>query len=390
MKVVHYQNKFSPRSQTFIYDYVTELEKKGVKNYVLTHERVNKDERPFEKVIVVPAPSRWNLERISRRLLCEFISKPSFTSNWKQKRRRLKSRLAQLDPDIIHAHFGPPGVVIAPVAKELDIPCIVHFRGRDISALLTKSFWEREYQRLKKKASHFIGISGHICNKIRKLGVKERNISKLHTGVRLDKLSYNPPQKRFFGRVHCCHIGRLVEKKNPIKLVQAFKVAIEKLSDKKVSIKLTIAGDGPLYGPLQDEIERLNLRNHVECLGSISHRQVINLLNKCHIHTKYCETASNGDEEGQGVTFAEAHAIGLPVVSTNHNGIPEVVLNGKTGYLVDEGDVKSMGLMIAKMSTSIEQWDKFSLAGRKHVEENFDLITQTSSLLGIYNNILDQ
>jgi colanic acid/amylovoran biosynthesis glycosyltransferase len=82
-------------------------------------------------------------------------------------------------------------------------------------------------------------------------------------------------------------------------------------------------------------------------------------------------TAPNGDEEGLPVSITEALAGGLPVVATRHSGIPEVVREGITGYVVDEGDIEGMGKAIARIAGRPETWDELGAAGRRLLEEEF-------------------
>ena len=237
-----------------------------------------------------------------------------------------------------------------PVAARCGVPLVTHFRGYDISKILPSAFWETEYDRLFKIAHTLIGISNHVCEKLFRLGAAPEKVEMLHTGVQLDDFPYDPPAARYDGgTVRCLHVGRLVEKKSPLKLVRSFADAIDRV-DGRVALELTIAGDGPLREPLERLIEELSLSDCVRCLGATPRPDVMRLMRASHVHVKHCETASDGDQEGQGVTFIEASAIGLPVVTTRHNGIPDAVLDGVTGYLVEEGDVQAMGERIAYLA----------------------------------------
>ena len=86
---------------------------------------------------------------------------------------------------------------------------------------------------------------------------------------------------------------------------------------------------------------------------------------------------SDGDEEGLPVSITEALAAGLPVISTRHSGIPEVVSHGENGYLVDEGDTPAMASSMAELATTDRQWPDFGRNGRKRLEAEFAMpITQ--------------
>ncbi len=385
MEVVQYAEHFSKTSETFIYNYVTELEQQGCYPSVVTHNRHNPQERPFGRVHVVDWPGRWHPVRLFNRIRFQNEKNPHVTSYWPQVRDRLRSVLADVDPDLIHAHFGPMGVVMYPVARRLDVPLVVYFYGYDVSFLLPDAFWEEQYDALFDSASALIGLSNHICDKLRHLGAPEEKIRLLHGGVRLSRFDYDPPAPRFDGEtVQCLHVGRLVEKKAPLDLLRAFHVARQRVGN-GVELRLTVAGDGPMREDVEDLISELGLSDHVQCLGNVPHERVVELMQETHLYTQHCKTASDGDEEGQGITFVEASATGLPIVTTRHNGIPDVVNDEETGFLVREGDVEAMGEKIAFLALHPEEWPSFSEAGRKRVENKFSLEKQTKKLISIYN-----
>ncbi|WP_251963093.1 glycosyltransferase [Salinibacter ruber] len=387
MEVVQYAEHFSKISETFIYDYVTELEEQGCYPSVVTHNHHNSQERPFDRVRVVDWPGRWHPARLFHRIRLRNSKKPYVASFWPQVRSRLSPVVADIDPDVIHAQFGPMGVVMSPVARSLDIPLVVHFHGYDVSFLLPDAFWEEQYDALFDSASGLIGVSNHICEKLRQLGAPEEKIRLLHGGIRLAKFDYDPPTPRFDGKtVQCLHVGRLVEKKAPLDLIRAFSEAHQRAGD-DVDLHLTIAGDGPMREDVEDLIAELGLSNHVQCLGNVSHERVVELMQESHLYTQHCKTASNGDQEGQGITFVEASATGLPIVTTRHNGIPDVVNDEETGLLVREGDVEAMGKKIAYLALHPEEWSSFSEAGRRRVKEKFDLTKQTRKLISIYEDV---
>ncbi|WP_251929726.1 glycosyltransferase [Salinibacter ruber] len=388
MKVIQYAGQFSKTSETFIYDYVTELEEQGCYPSVVTHNRHNRHERPFTRVHVVDWPGRWNPVRLFQRIRLRNSKKPYVASFWPQVRGRLQEVISDLDPDLIHAQFGPQGAVMHPVARRFDIPLVVHFHGYDVSFLLPDAFWEDQYDALFDSASALIGVSTHICDKLRQLGAPDEKIRLLHGGIRLSKFDYDPPGPRFDGEtVQCLHVGRLVEKKAPLDLLRAFHVARQHVGD-DVDLHLTIAGDGPMREDVEALIAELELSAQVQCLGNVPHDRVVDLMRKSHLYTQHCKTASDGDEEGQGITFVEASATGLPIITTRHNGIPDVVKDGETGFLVSEGDVEDMGEKIGYLALHPEKWPSFSETGRSRVEEHFDLTKQTRKLINIYHDVV--
>ena len=388
MHVVHYCKAFSRLSETFIYDQIVHQKENGVNVSVLTHERVQERERPFGNIEMVPWPSALSPRRIACRALELVNYRESGTSAWPQLRERLRRSLQESTPDIVHAHFGPQGVVLAPVAQSLGIPLVVSFYGYDISRFLQLPNWEGRYQKLGKQASRIIGISNHICNRLEEIKIPKEKIECIHLGVDISRFEYSDPFEEFDGGVvRCLHVGRLVEKKSPRRLIRAIQLAQHELGA-FTELHLTIAGDGPLMSMTEEAVKSSGLEGRVSLLGAVPHQRVVALMQNTHLYTQHCVTASDGDQEGQGVTFVEASACGRPIVSTKHNGIPDVVLDGKTGVLVDEGDVHAMGKAIASLARDPEMWTELGRAGRAHAERNFSIQGQTAEQIDLYNKAL--
>ncbi|HWF86468.1 MAG TPA: glycosyltransferase, partial [Vicinamibacterales bacterium] len=99
------------------------------------------------------------------------------------------------------------------------------------------------------------------------------------------------------------------------------------------------------------------------------------------LYTQYCETTPSGETEGLGVSFIEASACGLPIVTTRHNGLPEVVLDGVSGLLSEEGDITAMAQNIATLARDSGRWTAMGRAGREHVVRSFSLDQQADALL---------
>ena len=87
------------------------------------------------------------------------------------------------------------------------------------------------------------------------------------------------------------------------------------------------------------------------------------------------------------MVFAEAQWMGVPVVSTAHGGIPEVVCNRTTGLLVPERDHQALADALCRLLADKDLWQRLHLAAPRHIEQHFDLKTQTALLEDIYTRI---
>ena len=99
-------------------------------------------------------------------------------------------------------------------------------------------------------------------------------------------------------------------------------------------------------------------------------------------------TSANGDKEGIPNVLKEAQATGMPVISTYHAGIPELVLNGRSGYLVKERDTNGLSERLIHLIENPDLWFEFGKIGRKHVEEQFNLHKQIMKLEKIYKEMI--
>ena len=314
---------------------------------------------------------------------------------WPLCRAWLKRRVRALRPKVLHAHFGPDAVLVEPIASASGIPLVASFYGYDVSRLLAHSSrrWERRYQRLFRKAHCLLAISEHVRRRLLDIGAPEERTLTIPLGCDLERFPPRPPRARFDGRtVRFLHVGRLTAKKDPLVLLEAFARARSLVveagcSDRK--LELTIAGDGELWRATQETVRRLGVQDAVHLLGSVPHARVPELLGQAHVYSQHCRTAANQDQEGLGVTFIEASASALPVVTTRHTGVPEVVLHECTGLLSPEGDVEAMARNLATLALEPERWDTLGKAGRRHVEESFALHKVTQRLAELYTRLAD-
>ena len=112
-------------------------------------------------------------------------------------------------------------------------------------------------------------------------------------------------------------------------------------------------------------------------------------LYKHHIFLSPSIQALNGDTEGGvPVSIIEASASGMPILSTTHCDIPEVVINGKSGYLVPETDTNILAEKLEFLISHPHIWPKMGQVGREHIEKNYDVVTQVQKLEEIYDKAI--
>jgi glycosyltransferase involved in cell wall biosynthesis len=161
-------------------------------------------------------------------------------------------------------------------------------------------------------------------------------------------------------------VGRLTEKKGCEYLIRA----MAQVQGHHPDIELQIIGDGPL----RPDLERLasQLLKNYHFAGVQPPLDVRNAMNRALLLGAPSVTATEGDSEGLPNVVLEAQAMGLPVVSTRHAGIPEGVLHGETGLLVAERSVDELAQSCLTLINDASLWTQFSERGQTHVREHFD------------------
>jgi hypothetical protein len=167
-------------------------------------------------------------------------------------------------------------------------------------------------------------------------------------------------------------VSRLVEKKG----VDVALDAMRRLRDRGCDVELRIIGDGPERMRIESLIRQWRLTN-VSLLGALEHTLTQHEFTRAHIYIQPSVTAGSGDQEGIPVSLMEAMACGLPVVSTRHSGIPELVIDGQTGLLTDERDADGLAAAIERLTRDRIGAEQFAQAARARVEQEFDRDRQT-------------
>jgi colanic acid/amylovoran biosynthesis glycosyltransferase len=279
-------------------------------------------------------------------------------------------------PALLHAHFASGGLTAIPLAKSLGVPLLVTLHGSDVTVKWASA---RSIRRLGREATLFLCVSHFIRDRAIAAGLPEEKLRVHYIGVDLQQ--FQAPAADVAG-AGVLFVGRLVEKKGCAYLLRAMASVQKTYPD----CLLTIIGDGPLRAYLESHARELG----VSCrfLGAQPAAIVREHLRTTHIFCAPSITAENGDSEGLGIVFAEAQAMGIPVVSSLHGGIPEVVSDGRTGLLVHERDHPALAAAIASLLGNASLWEQFRHNARAHIEHSFDLAKQTAELETIYRDVI--
>ena len=287
--------------------------------------------------------------------------------------------------DIVHCHFGPNGLQ-ALLLKDiggLQGKLVTTFHGFDVSRYV-RNFGTQVYDRLFEEGDLFMTISERMKQQLIDLGCNEQKIKVHRVGIDVEKFAFIPRRLQDDQPVQIVSIARLVEKKGLEYGIRA----VAKLAQTKPNLKYFIVGDGLLRKKLEDLIYELDVSNIVELLGWKQQQEVLEILEQAHLLLAPSVTGIDDDQEGIPVVLMEAMAGGIPIISTYHSGIPELVENGISGFLVPEKDVDTL---TEKLSYLIDQsaiWSDMGQAGRMYVEKNFEINQLNDQLVETYQSIV--
>ena len=297
------------------------------------------------------------------------------------KKISVRSFLRKRNIDVVLAEYGMTAIGAASVCKELNIPLVVHFHGYDAYQTEVLDRHQRAYQRTFDYASAIIAVSKHMREQLVMLGAPAEKIFYNPYGVDVDKFKQAPV---LTSPPTVISVGRFVEKKAPYLTIIAFKKVFEKLPD----ARLVMVGTGPLHDVCDNLIKALHIKHAVELKGALDHDQVAALMQQSRVFVQHSLLPASGDSEGTPVAILEAGAAGLPVVSTKHAGISEVVIHGETGFLVEEGDVDAMSDHIYQLLLDPNLATDMGQKARAHVIANISMERSIESLRNILEECL--
>jgi colanic acid/amylovoran biosynthesis glycosyltransferase len=295
--------------------------------------------------------------------------------------------LARAPYDVIHCHFGPNGMLGIEL-RDLGVtraPIVTQFHGYDISSYV-RGKGENVYRHLFAKGDLFLCVSERIRARIVALGCDERKTRIQHTGVKTKNIPFALRAPEASGAIRLLTVGRLVEKKG----IEFGLRAVARLIHDYPQLDYTIVGDGPERDALTTLSHELGLGNHARLVGAKTRETVARLMEGAHILLAPSISARNGDEEGIPVVLMEALASGLPVVSTDHAGIPELVSHGASGLLAPERDPEALADHVKLLITHPSACREMALAGRQTVETQFDVDALNAQLFAQYKEISER
>jgi len=407
MKIAFFLNRFPMLSQTFVLNQITGLVDRGheVDIYAIRPESDTKMHADVTKYNLlncthyfrdIPSNKLLRCVTVVSLLIKNYYRKPAsllkflrFSGYGKISVVKILCAIEAFPAkgvyDIIQCHFGPNGILAA-ILRNIGViegKIVTTFHGYDISSYIKKN-GNDVYKNLFGEGDIFLPISERWKNTLIEMGCDERKIFVHRMGIDTSKFLCSPRNHKENGKVRLLTICRLVEKKGVRYAIRA----VAKILGRYPNLEYKIAGDGPLKIQLEDLIKELNIQDNVKILGWKNQEEIVELLKDTDILIAPSITGTDGEQEGIPVALMEALAQGLPVLSTQHSGIPELIQDGESGFLVREGDVDALAERLEFFLVHPEIWSKMGRAGREHVEKYYDIDTLNDRLVGLYQELL--
>jgi colanic acid/amylovoran biosynthesis glycosyltransferase len=376
--VGHVVDQFLASSETFIYGYLSSL--RSTRAAVFASERLNEKQFPFADVSLY-----WGRPNLPVRAVLRAARVLDPQIDEKLRRAGLGIRLFGRRPALVHAHFGGMGMRAAAACRTLRIPLIVSFYGIDMSYFPRIPSYAAELAPLFRQADLVLALGERMKARLVALGCPPAKLRIQHVGADLDKFTYVPRTRQPGDPVRFLFCGRFVEKKGVPFLLRAFAEVSRRLSH----VELTLIGDGGLRPEIESLIAQLGIARAVRLLGMQPHQQVAAEMSRAHILVGPSVTAESGDDEGGVLTCGiEGSASGLPLIATRHADIPEQLIEGETGLMVDERDVPALAAAMLELAENPTRWPSMGAAGRRLIEQRFDVVKETSALERLYFEVL--
>jgi colanic acid/amylovoran biosynthesis glycosyltransferase len=373
-KVLVFAERMLPSTQTFIPLQVNELQRYNPQYVGLIPADRNLD-LPHPPVMLTH--DRGQFSRVRRELYRWTGVAPSFHACLRNKHAHL-----------IHAHFAEGGSAALSLSQYLRLPLVLHLRGgaellpdHELRRHLFQLPFLVHRKRLWQRASLFLCVSNFIREKALKAGFPAEKVRVQYTGMDLERFTARDTFDHKDPNM-VLYVGRLVPYKGCDYLLRA----MQQVQHRRPDAHLVVIGDGTFRA----ELERLARELNVACqfVGEKPQKEIRAWYERARVFCGPSVTLEDGMSEAFGNVFSEAQAMGVPVVSFHHGGIPETMQDGVTGLLAPERDVPMLADHLLRYLQDDAFWATSRQQGMRWVRETFDVRRQTARLEDLYDRVI--
>lgn len=290
--------------------------------------------------------------------------------------------------DVVHGHFGTAGVYGLRYAQKFDKPLVVTFHGFDVPLLQSPrrfmpARWGYAFYGPRVLEHMTLGLcaSSELLEMLAEMGVPRARLRLHQIGVDLARFVPDHAARADSGHIEVLCIGRFVVKKGFDYAVRAFARAHAELP----ALRLTLIGDGEQELALRALASQLGIAAHVSFTGALPASEVVRHLQRSHILLAPSVVAEAGNRESGLLAIKEASACEVVPIGTLHGGIPEIIDDGVTGFLVPERDVNALGDRLLLLARDAELRTRLAHAGRRKMLAVYDNRARVAALEDRYD-----
>ena len=357
---------------------------------------------PGDKIVVL-APEqegaeafdkKQNFTIIRKKLLSNFpqtmpkglggILKMASSIKWLSIIRYFKLLVKQHDIELIQAgQILPIGTLAMIYKKQKKIPYLFYAHGLDI--LLPQKFMRKKtlLKKIIANAQAIIANSYFTKDELIKLGAKPEQVTVIYPCPSLTaeqtsewKIQEILQDYELKNKKILLTVGRLVERKGHDMVIKALPKIIKKVPD----VTYLIIGEGPRKKNLEELVNQGNLRDYVRFLGPLPQNDLAAFYQLSDVFIMPARQLVNGDVEGFGIVYLEANLFGKPVIGGRSGGVPEAIIDGQTGLLVNPNDIDKIAEKTIKLLTNSAYAERLGIQGMERVSEEFNWQSQTEKI----------
>ena len=346
---------------------------------VFCQKRENAAAFPFAEIVRLPKPRTHQLRRLWQK---QILGQP--ITIYRSEARRTLAALHRAGARVLHIYFGHIGVHLLPLLEICDLPAIVSFHGADAGISSGNAAYLSRTRRMFEKCALVLVRSHSIAERLVAMGCEAEKIRLHRTGIPLAEIAFAQRAAPADGAWRCVQACRLIAKKGLATSLRAF----AEFARAFPRATFSIAGEGPQLDDLRTLARELGIGAQIFFPGFLSQEKLRALFAESHLFLHPSELGADGDQEGVPNAMLEAMASGLPVLATQHGGIPEAVEDGVSGVLVAERDSASLAAAMLALAADPARFTAMGAAARGRVSAEFDLDAQTRVLEGHYREAI--
>ncbi len=406
LKIAMVLEWFPTASETFIVNQITGMMDAGHDVDIYAFDNPEKDERIHEKirqyglmerVQYLKPPPRGRMKRLGLTfavVLTQIFRRPVYVLRCLDIRKRKvfeavnlllrSSPFIRKDYDIIQCQYGLIAQRMIFLKHVVRAGFFLSLRGHDVSIPDYNGTLAKDYQEVFRHADGLLPVCDYFAEKLARAGCPRKKIQTLYSGI---DVSLYPFRRRVLphdGQIVLLSVCRLAEMKGLDYVI----LALARIKKDGMNVRYVIVGDGPQGEALRILVKSLNLEDRVEFAGRIIDKDVLPFFERAHIFILPSVRDRTGQQEGIPNALKEAMAAGLPVVSTYHSGIPELVKDGKNGFLVPEKDEEALAGKLRFIIENPQILPMITKQAKKTVREKFDATSINRQLEAVYERVL--